>query len=71
MHEAPRRRIPWLAILPLAFFAALAGLFLVRLYAGDPQKLPSALIGKKAPAFTLPAVEGLGGGFLTHGHLLQ
>ena len=63
MHEAPRRRIPWLAILPLAFFAALAGLFLVRLYAGDPQKLPSALIGKKAPAFTLPAVEGLGGGF--------
>ena len=63
MNETKPRRIPWLAILPLAFFAALAGLFLVRLYSGDPQKLPSALIGKKAPAFTLPAVDGMAGGF--------
>jgi cytochrome c biogenesis protein CcmG/thiol:disulfide interchange protein DsbE len=63
MSETKKRRIPWLAILPLAFFAALAGLFLVRLYSGDPQKLPSALIGKKAPAFTLPAVDGMSGGF--------
>ncbi len=63
MSETKKRRIPWLAILPLAFFAALAGLFLVRLYAGDPQKLPSALIGKKAPAFTLPAIDGMSGGF--------
>ena len=37
------RRIPWLALLPLVAFVALAGLFLVRLTAsGDPARLPSA-----------------------------
>ena len=58
MSEKVQRRIPWLALLPLIFFCALAGLFLVRLYSGDPQKLPSALIGKPVPQFALPAVEG-------------
>lgn len=48
-----------LAILPLLLFSALAGLFLLRLFAGDASRLPSALIGKPAPAFALPAVEGL------------
>ena len=56
--EAPPRR--WLAYLPLIAFLALAGLFLLRLYSGDPQRLPSPLIGKPAPAFTLPALEGSG-----------
>lgn len=56
-----KRRIPWLALLPLIAFAALAGLFLVRLYSGDPARLPSALIGKQAPTFALPAIEGAGG----------
>ena len=56
--EAPPRR--WLAYLPLVAFLALAGLFLIRLYSGDPQRLPSPLIGKPAPAFTLPALEGSG-----------
>jgi len=56
--EAPPRR--WLAYLPLAAFLALAGLFLIRLYSGDPQRLPSPLIGKPAPAFALPALEGSG-----------
>jgi cytochrome c biogenesis protein CcmG/thiol:disulfide interchange protein DsbE len=55
------RRIPWLAILPLAAFVALAGLFFVRLYSGDPSRLPSALIGKQVPNFTLPAIEGAPG----------
>lgn len=54
------RRIPWLALLPLALFIALAGLFLVRLYSGDPQKLPSALIGKQVPQFALQSIEGSG-----------
>jgi cytochrome c biogenesis protein CcmG, thiol:disulfide interchange protein DsbE len=45
--------------LPLLLFCALAGLFLVRLYAGDPSALPSALIGKPVPTFALPALEGL------------
>lgn len=45
--------------LPLILFGALALLFLYRLGAGDPQKLPSALIGKAAPATSLAALPGL------------
>ncbi len=55
--QARTRRI-WLA-LPLIIFAALAGLFWYALYGGDPSLLPSAMIGKKVPEFTLPALEGL------------
>ncbi len=54
---APRRRL--LMLLPLALFAALAGLFLFRLSSGDPSKLPSTLIGRPAPAFALEPLEGL------------
>ena len=56
---APRlnlRRI-LLALLPLAAFLALATLFFMRLGA-DTQRLPSALVGRAAPAFTLPPLEG-------------
>ena len=45
--------------LPLFVFAALALLFWYALYAGDPSRLPSALIGKAVPDFTLPPLEGL------------
>lgn len=48
-----------LVMLPLMAFLALAGLFLYRLGAGDPSKLPSALIGRQAPTIDLPALEGL------------
>jgi cytochrome c biogenesis protein CcmG/thiol:disulfide interchange protein DsbE len=48
-----------LVLLPLAAFLALAALFLFRLGAGDPSKLPSALIGRPVPDTPLPAVEGL------------
>jgi cytochrome c biogenesis protein CcmG/thiol:disulfide interchange protein DsbE len=54
---APRRRL--LVLLPLMAFLALAALFLFRLGAGDPSKLPSALIGRPVPDTPLPAVEGL------------
>jgi cytochrome c biogenesis protein CcmG, thiol:disulfide interchange protein DsbE len=54
---APRRRV--LVLLPLVVFLALAALFLFRLGAGDPSKLPSALIGRPVPDTPLPAVEGL------------
>jgi cytochrome c biogenesis protein CcmG/thiol:disulfide interchange protein DsbE len=57
--EAPPRRRRWLVALPLVLFAILAALFLVRLYGGDPSKLPSALIGRPAPQTTLPALPGL------------
>jgi cytochrome c biogenesis protein CcmG/thiol:disulfide interchange protein DsbE len=55
---APRGR-RWLVALPLVVFIALAGLFLLRLYGGDPSKIPSALIGRQAPQTALPALEGL------------
>jgi cytochrome c biogenesis protein CcmG/thiol:disulfide interchange protein DsbE len=54
---APRRRF-WLVSLPLIIFAALVALFLFRLGAGDPSRLPSALIGKPAPILVLPPLEG-------------
>ena len=54
---APWRRL--LVLLPLIAFLGLAALFLFRLGAGDPSKLPSALIGRPVPDTPLPAVEGL------------
>ena len=57
--EAPPHRRRWLVMLPLIGFLAVAGLFLVRLYGGDPSKIPSALIGRPAPQTSLPALEGL------------
>jgi cytochrome c biogenesis protein CcmG/thiol:disulfide interchange protein DsbE len=46
-------------LLPLGIFGALAVFFMIALYSGDPSRLPSALIGKPVPQFTLPPVEGL------------
>ena len=52
-----RRRVIVLA--PLVVFLALVALFLIRLYAGDPSRIPSALIGHPAPQTDLPPVAGL------------
>jgi cytochrome c biogenesis protein CcmG, thiol:disulfide interchange protein DsbE len=49
-------------IWPLAIFAILALLFALALRSGDPSHLPSALIGRPAPAIVLPALEGLSDG---------
>lgn len=59
--ETPqKRRIPVLMLLPVVIFAAIAALFLFQLTLGeDPQTIPSALIGKKAPVTNLPPVPGL------------
>ena len=57
-ESAPRTR-RWLVMLPLIGFGVLAALFMLRLYGGDPSKLPSALIGRPAPQTALPALEGL------------
>ncbi|TDR87349.1 cytochrome c biogenesis protein CcmG/thiol:disulfide interchange protein DsbE [Enterovirga rhinocerotis] len=62
---APRQRPSLLLILPIVVFAGLAILFAFRLGAGDPSRLPSALIGRPVPAFDLPPLAGLaapGGG---------
>ena len=53
----PRGRL--LFVLPGLLFAGLAVLFLVRLHAGDPSRVPSALIGRPVPAFALAPLEGL------------
>jgi cytochrome c biogenesis protein CcmG, thiol:disulfide interchange protein DsbE len=53
------RRRRALVLLPLVLFLGLAGLFLFRLFAGDPSLLPSALIGHPAPQTALPPVAGL------------
>jgi cytochrome c biogenesis protein CcmG, thiol:disulfide interchange protein DsbE len=52
-----RRRVIVLA--PLMVFLALVALFLIRLYSGDPSRIPSALIGHPAPQTNLPPVAGL------------
>jgi cytochrome c biogenesis protein CcmG/thiol:disulfide interchange protein DsbE len=57
---APRPRLVFL--LPLAAFVALAAVFLIRLEAGgDPEAIPSVLIGKPAPSFDLPPLDGMTG----------
>jgi len=57
-EPAPAKR-NLIAYLPLVIFGALVLVFLVRLFAGDPSKLPSALIGKPVPTVTLGPVEGM------------
>jgi cytochrome c biogenesis protein CcmG/thiol:disulfide interchange protein DsbE len=55
----PRRRRPLLILAPLVLFGAMALMFAFALTKGDPSKLPSALIGKPAPALALTAIDGL------------
>jgi cytochrome c biogenesis protein CcmG, thiol:disulfide interchange protein DsbE len=55
--SGPTRRRAGLALLPIVIFAGLALLFWKGL-SGDPTNLPSALIGKPAPEFSLSALEG-------------
>jgi len=53
-------RRPWLSLLPIAGFLVLAALF-YRGLSGNPTEIPSVLINKPVPQFTLPAVPGLTG----------
>lgn len=55
VRGGPSRTLMW----PLAIFSALAIVFAFALRTGDPSKLPSALIGKAAPAIELPGLDGL------------
>ena len=62
MTPKPRRLrsgAAWWWPLPLILFAGLAAIFLVRLYGGDPSRLPSALIGKQVPDFKLEPLAEL------------
>lgn len=56
--KAPRR-LRLVTLLPLGFFVALALLFLTRLESGTaPDTVPSVLVGKPAPDFSLPPLPG-------------
>jgi cytochrome c biogenesis protein CcmG/thiol:disulfide interchange protein DsbE len=48
-----------LVLIPFLAFLALAALFVLRLGAGDPSRIPSALIGHPAPRTELPPLAGL------------
>ena len=65
---APRSRRVWLLI-PLVVFLALVALFYFRLGSGDPSKIPSALINKPVPEFSLPPVDKSTGPGLTSADL--
>lgn len=54
-------RVSPLVLLPPVLFAALAGLFLAGMYRDDPDDLPSAFIGRQAPALTSEALPGYAG----------
>ena len=53
------RRAPWLFLVPFLVFAGLALFFAAGLMSGDTSKVPSALLGKPAPAITLAPLDGL------------
>jgi cytochrome c biogenesis protein CcmG, thiol:disulfide interchange protein DsbE len=53
------RRRNLFVLAPLVIFAALAALFFFRLGAGDPSRIPSALIGRPVPETALPPLPGL------------
>lgn len=54
--SSTRSRRAWL-LLPLVAFLALVGLFYFRLGTGDPSRIPSALLNKAVPDFSLPPIE--------------
>lgn len=59
VETAVRRRSPLVFLAPLIIFGLLAIVFGVGLFSGDKSKVPSALIGRVAPAITLVPLEGL------------
>jgi cytochrome c biogenesis protein CcmG/thiol:disulfide interchange protein DsbE len=59
-NKPAARRRAIIVLLPLIVFAAIAGIFLVALESGvDPELIPSVLVGKPAPEFDLPPLDGL------------
>ena len=59
LPQTPTRGRIILLLLPLVVFLALTALFLVRLFSGDPSRIPSALIGHPVPQTALPPIAGL------------
>mgnify|MGYP001473401881 CR=1 FL=1 len=57
--DVPPRRPKLIVFLPLVLFLALAGVFLARIFGGDPSEIPSALIDRTVPKFALAPVPGI------------
>jgi cytochrome c biogenesis protein CcmG/thiol:disulfide interchange protein DsbE len=57
--DPAKKRRNFVVFLPLTAFVALTALFFYRLGAGDPSRIPSALIGHPVPATDLPPLPGL------------
>ena len=56
----PRRRPRLVTLVPLVLFAVLALVFLARLESNTaPDTIPSVLVGKPAPEFSLPPLDGV------------
>ena len=53
------KNVRWGALIPAGVFLVMAGLFLVAVFRGDPSRLPSALIGRSVPEFSLPPIPGV------------
>ncbi len=60
VHQHARRRLRLLAMLPALVFAAIAAIFIGGITGGDPSRVPSVLIDKPVPQFSLPPLEGAG-----------
>ena len=56
--DNPSRRRSWLPLVPLVAFLGLAAIFWYGLWS-DPSEIPSVLVNKPAPEFSLPPVPGL------------
>lgn len=55
----PRQANRLIYLVPLLVFAVLSLVFINRLLRGDPSRVPSVLIGRQVPSFTLPPLEGM------------
>ena len=53
------KNVRWGALIPAAVFLVMAGLFLVAVFRGDPSRVPSALIGRNVPEFSLSPIAGV------------
>jgi cytochrome c biogenesis protein CcmG/thiol:disulfide interchange protein DsbE len=69
MSAETSARLRRLTLVPALVFALLAVVFLIGLRGNDPSVVPSALVGKPAPDFALPPLEGLGLPGLARGDL--
>ncbi|MCW5718325.1 MAG: DsbE family thiol:disulfide interchange protein [Bauldia sp.] len=57
---APRKRTPWVTVVPIVVFGILAAVFYLQLTRGDlSDTVPSALIGSPVPDNELAPLEGL------------